>query len=597
MLNGLCFYKIITDEAGKAVDYVYLEANPAYKKMMNVESVNLIGKRVTEVFPGIKDCRFNWIENFGRVALEGIPLNVDEFFEPLQRWFSVHSFPTGEGGFATIFQDITESVTFEARIKKSEARFRRIFEKSPIGIFTQDLESLKFVDINEQILNTYGYTREELIGKSTEELNLIVDPVERQLLLKALLEKGSVQNFKLHVRHKNGGQHVILISTEIIEFEGKKHNIGMLNDVTDKKKDTERIKLQSNLLDAVGQAVIALNRSGNIIYANRAAEILYGYSKVEAIRKSPGEINAVDPEIMNFIMQVVAEGKSWQGELPLHKRDGTHMPVFITASPFFNLEGEYAGIISVHNDITEVKHREEQLRFEKEKAEEMNKLKSSMLTNMSHELRTPLAGIIGFSDILASTNMSHEQTEMIEVINSSGKRLLETLNLILELSRLEANEFKLNLSDFNVAQALGEEIRMFRGAAIVKNLELSVHLEDKDIRINSDRRMFSNVISNLLSNAVKFTRSGTINVKLFREDSSAVIEIADTGIGISENNLEKIFEPFRQASEGYDRGFEGTGLGLTLTQKCLEILHGSISVKSKKDEGSVFTVKLPVRTG
>lgn len=595
MLNGLCFYEIITDEAGKAVDYVYLEANPAYKKMMNVESVDLIGKRITEVFPGIKNCRFNWIENFGRVALQGIPLNVDEFFEPLQRWFSVHSFPTGEGGFATIFQDITSSVISDARVKKSETRFHRIFEKSPIGIFTQDFETLQFVDVNEQILKTYGYTREEIIGKSTGDLNLIVDPVERQQLLEILMQKGSVQNFELHIRHKTGKQHVILISIEIIDIDRKKYTLGMMNDITDKRTDTERIKLQTNLLDAVGQAVIALNRSGNIIYANRAAEILYGYSKVEAIRKSPEEINAVEPELMDFIMQVVAEGKSWQGELPMHKRDGTHMPVFITASPFYNLEGEYAGIITVHHDITGVKLREEQLRFEKEKAEEMNKLKSSLLANMSHELRTPLAGIIGFSDILASTNMTREQAEMIDVINSSGKRLLETLNLILELSRLEANEFELNLSDFNIAQAMGEEIRMFRGAAIVKNLELSVQFDDKDIHINSDRKMFSNVISNLLSNAVKFTKSGTINVRIYREDSNALIEIADTGIGIPEDNLERIFEPFRQASEGYDRGFEGTGLGLTLTRKCLEILHGSISVKSKKDEGSVFTVKLPVR--
>ncbi len=422
---------------------------------MNVESVDLIGKRVTEVFPGIRDCKFNWIERFGKVALEGVPLDVDEFFEPLQRWFSVHSFSTGDGGFATIFQDITPSVTSDARIKKSEVRFRRIFEKSPIGIFTQDFETLMFVDVNEQILKTYGYTREEIIGKSTGELNLIVDPVERQQLLETLIQKGSVQNFELHIRHKNGKEHIILVSTEIIEIDGRKHTLGMMNDITDKRTDTERIKLQTNLLDAVGQAVIALNRSGNIIYANRAAEILYGYSKVEAIRKSPGEINAVDPDVMTLIMQVVAEGKSWQGELPMRKRDGTHMPVFITASPFFNLDGEYAGIITVHHDITAVKLREEQLRFEKEKAEEMNKLKSSLLANMSHELRTPLAGIISFSDILSSTNITREQAEMVDVINSSGKRLLETLNLILELSRLEANEFKLNLSEFNIAQALG----------------------------------------------------------------------------------------------------------------------------------------------
>jgi signal transduction histidine kinase len=106
--------------------------------------------------------------------------------------------------------------------------------------------------------------------------------------------------------------------------------------------------------------------------------------------------------------------------------------------------------------------------------------------------------------------------------------------------------------------------------------------------------MFSNVISNLLSNAVKFTKRGSINVRLYRENESAVIEITDTGIGIPEDSIEKIFEPFRQGSEGYNRGFEGTGLGLTLTKKCLDVLNGIITVKSKKDEGSVFTIKLPI---
>ncbi len=590
MLNGLSYYRIITDSSGKPVDYEYLDVNPAYKKMMGLESADLIGRRITEIFPDIRNCGFNWIENFGKVALDGETLKVDKFFEPLGKWFSVHSFCMGNGCFATIFQDITESVISGERLKKSEERFRKIFEQNPLATFTMDLDTLRFVDLNEQMTKIFGYTRGDLIGKNTVDINLWIDMNERTRLADMFAESGSVQNLEIRIRHRNGKQRIVLVSAELIELDGKKYALAMLNDITDLRSYTEKIKLQSNLLDAVGQAVIALDKSGNIIYLNKAAENLYGYTHDEAISRLPTDFNALNPVIINKILKHLEEGKKWIGELPIVKKDKTLFPVLITANPVFDEKGNYTGIISVHNDITEAKKRENNLRFEKERAEAMNRLKSSLLANMSHELRTPLAGIIRFSNILESSSLTSEQSEMVEAINSSSRRLLETLNLLIELSRIEADDFRLSKSEFNLAQALGEELRIFKGASMVKNLDLNVQFIDKDITIKSDRKLFNNIISNLMNNAVKFTGGGSIDVKIMREASTAVIEISNGG---REGNIDKMIDTLLEPEEGFSR-FEGTGLGLALTKKSVHIMGGSISIKNSSEKNPVFTIRLPV---
>ncbi|MBI3258380.1 MAG: HAMP domain-containing protein [Ignavibacteriae bacterium] len=251
--------------------------------------------------------------------------------------------------------------------------------------------------------------------------------------------------------------------------------------------------------------------------------------------------------------------------------------------------GEVAGAV---NKMTE------DLIESKKHAEEMYRLKSSFLANMSHELRTPLVGILGFSELLTTTSDLGKVHEFSEFINFSGKRLMETLNLILDISRIEAGETKLQFEEIDIIDKIEETINLFSISAKNKNLKLTYESSVSKLIIVSDAKGIDSILSNLINNAIKFTSDGVVKIKVntMKEENSnwIVIDVVDTGIGIVEKDMDMIFQEFRQASEGLSRSFEGTGLGLSVTKKYVNLLGGSISVASTLGKGSNFTVKLPL---
>jgi signal transduction histidine kinase len=234
----------------------------------------------------------------------------------------------------------------------------------------------------------------------------------------------------------------------------------------------------------------------------------------------------------------------------------------------------------------------------KETAEDMSKLKSNFLANMSHELRTPLIAILGYTEILNSEIEHYEWNDMISTIMQSGKRLLETLNLILDLSKVEADKVQINYNELNISDEIYDIVNMLAPVAQKKNLYLKAEVETEIALSKLDKRLFHSIITNLVNNAIKYTKTGGIIIGLSviksNGNSYAMIRVADTGIGIAKEDQETIFEEFRQVSEGYNRHFEGAGLGLTIAKKFTEKLGGSISLESEEGKGSVFTVVFPV---
>jgi signal transduction histidine kinase len=240
---------------------------------------------------------------------------------------------------------------------------------------------------------------------------------------------------------------------------------------------------------------------------------------------------------------------------------------------------------------------EKQLIVAKNKAEEMNRIKSVFFANMSHELRTPLIGILGFTEILLSELTNPGHIEMINIIGRSGKRLGDTLNQILEVSKIESDKMNMEMKPYDLCDITEDSMKIFKPAAIVKNLQLlSKHNTEKCLAM-IDNRHFITILENLINNAIKFTKTGTITIATGLENSGtdkwAYCQVIDTGIGIPNEKLDTIFEEFRQASEGFDRHYEGTGLGLTITKKLTEMMNGCITVQSEVGSGSVFTVKFP----
>jgi PAS domain S-box-containing protein len=248
-------------------------------------------------------------------------------------------------------------------------------------------------------------------------------------------------------------------------------------------------------------------------------------------------------------------------------------------------------IYAVVWDNSRLKQAEEETLLVKNRAEEMNRIKSNFLANMSHELRTPLVALLGFSELLQS-DLRGENKEYADMINASGMRLLKTLNEILDYSEIEAKKTEISLSRILINDILLNEIKLYLPIARQKGLFLKGDLCG-DLFIDTDVKLFRRILDNLLNNAIKFTRSGGITISLKFDDDEAVIKVSDTGIGIPAGNLSIIFEEFRQVSEGLSRNFDGTGLGLTLVKKYVEMLNGRIAVKSMLGEGSEFTISLP----
>jgi len=381
-------------------------------------------------------------------------------------------------------------------------------------------------------------------------------------------------------------------SIEILEIVA--HELSIF--INHKKAEEETLKLSAVVVQSP-TIVIITDPNGNIEYANPKFSEVTGYSFEEVKWKNPRILNSGfhTKQFFSTLWNTILAGKTWQGEFRNKKRNGELYWENALISPIIDLDGKITHFVAVKEDITEKKKMIEELIEAKEKAEEMNRIKSSFFANMSHELRTPMMGILGFSEVLMLELKDYpDYLKMVNSINASGQRLLETLNLILNLSKLEASKVSVELKTQNIIPILKECFESFESAATNKNINYSFISEYPDILCDIDQLLFASIFNNLLNNAIKFTDAGSINLSISVDSDYANISVTDTGVGISEAKQNLIWEEFRQASEGYNRGFEGTGLGLTIAKRYTDLMKGSISVKSLYGKGTTFKVGFPL---
>ena len=352
-------------------------------------------------------------------------------------------------------------------------------------------------------------------------------------------------------------------------------------------------------LDIAGTIIALLDCDGYIQLINKKGDEVLGYMQgelngknwfdncfTENNRKKNKQlhfdvIRGKIPPVDYFISEVVTKGKE--------------IKTLIFHNTYLRDANEtITGVLFSGEDITELKLKEKELIEAKEKADESNKLKSTFLANMSHELRTPMIGILGYSDLLISEVEDDNHKQMAKAIHDSGQRLIDTLNLILDLSRLEANKHSIEYQVVNLNELVKSVKFHFEAAAGRKKLFLKIALPSYDVIAKTDPRMLRDVMNNLINNAIKFTNEGGVFITLEVFHRNFIINIKDSGIGIPKESLGLIFEEFRQVSEGLGRGFQGTGLGLTICKKYIELLGGQISVKSTPKVGSEFSFQVPL---
>ena len=491
--------------------------------------------------------------------------------------------------------DITERKIAEEKISMLAHAIKSISECVWI---TNMNETITFV--NNSFCRTYGYEQDEIIGKQISIIRSQNNPAQLINKISALAFEDGWTGELISIT-KDGREFPALLSTSLIKDDSEKPIalIGIASDITERKKAEEALKQSEerfkSLVDNMLEPAIILSMKGIILFANNSAGSLVEISSSEeAIGKDIFDF--LHPDFNSSLKREFVKARKnpdlFSSEFKILTRFNTEKWVEGLGKKI-SFDGDFSVLITLH-DISERKKAEKQLKEAKEYAEDMNKLKSSFLANMSHELRTPLVGILGYSEMLLERIKDPEQLEMVDRILYSGTRLMETLNSVLDLSRIEANRVDVFLEPVNVPAIVKKHIDIFKPAAEKKGLYIRTFFSEENITALLDERFLGQIINNLVSNSIKFTNRGGITVRVSTtQDSSEKlvrISVSDSGIGIPPKNLDTIFEEFRQVSEGINRHFEGSGLGLTITKKFVSLMDGKIKVKSEVGTGSEFIV-------
>ena len=509
----------------------------------------------------------------------------------------------GKMRLLVVVRDITERKLIEEELIKSEELFRKAFKTSPDAININRLNDGLYVDINDGFCKIMGYSREEVIGKTSIELNIWANTEDRGKLVKGLNENGVVNNLEAKFNRKDGTIISGLMSAIIFSLDKVPHILSITRNIEEiiqaQKALKESEQKYRSLVQHNPDGIFIIDFNGKFISVNDAVINSLGYSEQELLSMSLWD---VVPEKYRSLhsdrFKEILKGKSLDdpAEYEIIRKNGSKIIAEIRSVPYYK-DGKVIGSQGIATDITEKKKNLNELLAAKEKAEELNKLKSSFLANMSHELRTPLVGILGFAEILNSELDNLEQKEMASKITQSGNRLHQTLNQLLDLSRIESNKLELNMADIKIEDIAHEQIKVNQSLAVKKNISLKEKITNPNVRASLDGKLFTQVLDNLINNALKFTNEGEVIVEVSEEFVEnkpwAVIKVIDTGIGISEEDIKIIFDEYRQVSEGLGRQYEGTGLGLTITKKTIELLKGKIEVFSKLGIGSTFKISFP----
>jgi PAS domain S-box-containing protein len=382
-------------------------------------------------------------------------------------------------------------------------------------------------------------------------------------------------------------------------YQQKKKLDLLIEELNLKNKELIQNKIfVEKITDGVIDAIIMIDDTGKIVFWNRASMNIFGYT-AEEVRHSYIQSllipeNIADEKSDRFIISDYINSDKLIGkaiELIALKKDKSTLPIELTIAPLIIDDNWYA--VAIARDMSERKENEKKLK-------EANKAKSEFIANMSHEFRTPMNVVIGISKALInydSSNLSGEQIEGLKHIFQSGTRLLDLVNDLLDLAKIESRKMVVTLKPFSIEKLLGDLKGLAEELTKEKNLTFSVRKGQKlPEYLISDQRKLYQILVNLISNAVKFTEKGKIQLYVYKLKSHLYFEVRDTGIGISRDNIEKVFEKFSQIDSSAQKKYKGTGLGLALCKDLVTLLNGQINIESELDKGSLIRFSIPFQT-
>jgi PAS domain S-box-containing protein len=527
--------------------------------------------------------------------------------------------------------DITEQKKAEKALSESELRYRNLFDKANEGLILLTMDG-KIAELNQSFAQMHGFTVEEMKNMDIKDLDVLrEDAFDGRAEVMRHILAGEVVRFEVEHYHKDGHSFFMSDTVSLITIAEQQYFLAFHQDITERKLAEEALleseekykQIFDNTFDIMSIYEVTEEGRYKVINFNNAESKLIG--NVEYYQNRYID-DCIPPELFNQFKQNY-ERCIIEEKLIVYDEDisfGNINKTFNTQLiPLKNNAGRIHRIIVISRDITEIKLLNTQLinqneklnilnndlTFAKEKAEESDRLKTAFLMNISHEIRTPLNGILGFSKMLQYDDLSKEEiTEFTGIIQKSGDRLMEIVHNVLDISKIETGQFEINKKTVSIKSLITDLYGFFIKIANEKELKLNYHLcsDNDNFTIFTDESKLNQILKNLINNAIKFTYNGSVDFGyeiitkpsegLKPSEGSDMIQfyVKDTGIGISSELHDRIFERFTQAEDTVGRNFEGAGLGLAICKGLVELLGGRIWVESEDDNGSTFYFTIPI---
>ncbi len=523
--------------------------------------------------------------------------------------------------------DITDQKQIELELAESAERFKSLHNASFGGIAIHDKGVI--LECNQGLSAMTGYSLDELIGMDGL---LLIAPEHRAMVMSNIISFNE-KPYEAKGLRKNGEQFPMRLEARNIPYKGRTVRTVEFRDITESKKAEEALRESEErfylAMKASNDGLFDWNLETNEIYYSPGWKKMLGYEDNELPNDFSVWEKTTDPDDVKRSWElqqkvIKREVDRFVMEFKMRRKDGNWVDILSRAEAIFDESGKAIRMVGTHTDITERKQTELLLRAKnreiavqndelnlknqelieaKSKAEESDRLKSAFLANMSHEIRTPMNGILGFADLLKEPNLSSDmQHEYIKIIEKSGARMLNIINHIVDISKIEAGLMELDCREYNINDQLEYIYTFFKPEADSKRIKLFFvnSLPDNEAIITTDHEKLYAIFTNLVKNAIKYTNEGSVEFgyRINKDTKPAEFEfyVRDTGIGIRNDRQEAIFERFIQADFTDKMAYDGAGLGLAVTKAFVEMLFGKIWVVSEVGKGSTFYFTMPYKT-
>lgn len=526
---------------------------------------------------------------------------------------------------------LQESLSFVESLKRLQDIYYSILTAIPHALIGIKERNIFFA--NESVERVFGWKPEELIGKSTRILyRSEEDYKEIGKRFYPILEKKKTHIEDFPCIRKDGKEIICRVSASVIgEKMVDKGIVVMYEDITDYKR-LESVLIESEkkyreIIQNVNSIILKWNNKGEITFINEFGKKYFGYSEDELIGKNVvgtivPEVESTGRDLQEMMKRIIENPQAFEKNINENiTKDGRRVWISWANKAILDEKGEIIEVFSVGTDITDRLKIEEELKFYKthleelvkkrteqlevlnkelqnanEKLKELDRLKSMFIATMSHELRTPLNSIIGFTGMTLkglSGPLNEEQRDNLTRSYNSAKHLLGLITDIIDISKIESGKIDIFIEEFKLRDVIDEAVETIKPMIIEKNLSLHKNLYS-EIKVKTERKRLLQCLINLLSNAVKYTEKGEIRFSVKDRNREVEISVSDTGIGIDEKDIPRLFEPFERIGTHLSVKAGGTGLGLYLTKKLIkDVLKGDIEVESQRGKGSTFTIRIP----